>query len=282
MKHFLICALLLCVSKQAGAWGDRGHMTVAQIAYNRLTPTARARADALVPIGADARNDTFVSAACWADDLKDDGVRLYDDWHYYSPPFFDGVPARDVRTDGRLLWALEQCVALLKPRFDRDNKPLPPAPDEEKARALRFILHLVGDIHQPLHAASRYSPETPQGDVGGNRFLLDGKNNLHWLWDSGPNLFPGNFDRDNPTGAERAAREMERRYPPDATPEWKTTDFATWHRESFELAQTVVYKTPFGQKPSERYLAQVGDISARRVVVAGYRLADLLNGIFVN
>ncbi|HEX8550299.1 MAG TPA: S1/P1 nuclease [Abditibacteriaceae bacterium] len=280
-----LCGLLLLWSQPARAWWDEGHMAVAQIAYTRLTPVAKARADALVPMGATEKNNTFVSAACWADDLKDEGVYFYNDWHYADTPLIDGVqPPRNMR-DGRLLWALEQCVALLKPRFSRDGKPLPPAPDAEKARALRFVLHLVGDIHQPLHAASRFSPETPRGDRGGNEYKIleperTGAHDLHALWDGAGGMFRGRIDRRNLAPLETIVFSIENRFPVETVPEWKNADFAAWQRESFDLAKTVVYQTPLHEKPSEKYVAQVQSVSARRIAVAGYRLADLLNRIF--
>ena len=274
----LLFLLVLLVPRPARAWWAEGHMVVAQIAYQRLSPIARARADALLAVEAQDPLDAFVAASVWADELKDNGVRFYDDWHYLDTPI--GSPPPNARPEGRLLWALNRCVAVLKPRFSREGKPVPPAPDAERARAMKFLIHLVGDAHQPLHAASWYGKETPRGDRGGNDFKLNDGNNLHKLWDSAGDQFLPLIGNDHHFDYEQASSGLTKRVPPDAVPQWRDADFANWIAESTAIARKDVYTTPRGQKPTAAYVARLEQISAHRIALAGYRLADLLNRIF--
>ena len=280
MRKFLFVWLVaLLAVHPAHAWWDEGHMVVAQIAQNHLTPRALARADALVPLGADARNNKLVTAACWPDDLKEDGVHFYDDWHYMDTPI--GPMARDGKPEGRLLWAMNRCVAVLKPRYSRAGKLLPPAPDLEQARALRFLLHLVGDTHQPLHCASWYGKETPHGDRGGTDYPLAGDaRNLHAFWDSIAGLSRGLTSRSYLAPIVNRAAQIEKEFPRAAIAEAANGDFLSWTRESTALARSLAYSTPRGKLPTPAYTAKAQRAALRRIAVAGYRLADLLNRIF--
>jgi hypothetical protein len=138
----------------------------------------------------------------------------------------------------------------------------------------------VGDAHQPLHAASWFGKETPHGDRGGNDFKLEEGNNLHKLWDSAGGQFSRVEQPDHFGYLPEIAQTVVKQVPPDSVPEWKNVDFAVWLHESTTLARDVAYGTPRGQKPDAAYMAQLQKMSARRIAIAGYRLADLLNRIF--
>ncbi|HEX8833087.1 MAG TPA: S1/P1 nuclease, partial [Abditibacteriaceae bacterium] len=174
MRKFItaagLCLLpLTTLATTAHAWWDGGHMVVAQIAHTRLEPKVRARVDALVGQGAQPRNNTFVTAACWPDDLKDYNVHAYDTWHYTNLPLVltGGKPPK-VQPNIDILWAMNQCVNAIKKRKPNPkypNREILATPDIEKARALRFLIHLVGDVHQPLHSTTLYSAAHPHGDL---------------------------------------------------------------------------------------------------------------------
>src|SRR5262249_20134269 len=153
-----ICLLgLLCMGNNVPCfgWGDGGHMMVAKIAYDRLNPTAKAQADRLLaikikPAGKTAKSLDFIQAAHWADDVRPlTDFAFTGDFHFIDFPFTqDGssLPS-DLPKDENALKALDDYVSTLKTSSD----------DSEKAEALRFIIHIVGDIHQPLHCSSRVS-----------------------------------------------------------------------------------------------------------------------------
>ena len=133
-----------------------------------------------------------------------------------------------------------------------------------------------GDVHQPLHATSRFTQDEPQGDAGGNAVMITCSNNcgateLHAFWDG---LFgPGNNPQDAIDGAPQLAN-------PD--PQLAAiADEAVWIQESFQAAQASVYVPPIdqGSPPfalDNQYLAKALTIAQQRVALAGVRLANLL------
>src|SRR5438105_5067321 len=167
MTKFLagVCALF-CVSHRVLAWNAEGHMLVAQIAYNHLDTAVRARCDALIAVpltyGSSA-NNTFVTAACWADDYKSSlGTAI---WHYIDLPFsLDGTSTAGVGTASfDVVQAINQCMFTLGSST---------AAQTNQATSLRYLMHFVGDIQQPLHCSTAVSASHPGGDAGGNSFSL--------------------------------------------------------------------------------------------------------------
>jgi hypothetical protein len=284
------------------AWNDFGHMAVAAVAWQHLQPAARTQASNLLRMNPDyalwvdgvapeARDVTaFMRASTWADAIKheaghlDDGERPegaaanqnigYEDlrehryWHYVDVPFStDGTPVPEVPTpnaatrieDFRRVLAYPQAPALLK-SYD-----------------LAWVLHLVGDIHQPLHAVSRFTQELPQGDLGGNRVRLCDppcRQELHFFWDQA-------LGRGTPAEALTLASQLP------AAPLQRVADSRVqdWVDESGELARRVVYAPPIGPGSgpyplTDAYREQAQIIARERVALAGRRLAVLLNAAF--
>lgn len=272
--------LVLFVSKGcvAFAWWDTGHMLVAQIAYDRLSPRAKAEVDRLLAFDAIPESRTFVEAACWADDIKKKDIRAYDEWHYIDVAFSsDNTPLPPLEKAGNVQWALAQCDRILRS---------PKAPDSEKARMLRFLIHFVGDVHQPLHCVSRFTKLLPDGDKGGNSFLLKGgqARNLHAFWDSGAGLFGDSMARPLDANAEKTLRslaeDVTKANPAETLAGASNITFKDWVAEGAELARTKVYATTEGEAPSEEYTKTAREACRRQVALAGYRLAALLNKIY--
>ncbi|BBO24009.1 MAG TPA: S1/P1 nuclease [Fimbriimonadaceae bacterium] len=262
----------------AFAWHDSGHMAVAMIAYDGLTPQVKARVDALLKVGALPRSADFVTAACWADDAKSDKDR---EWHYINYFMDAGLNPLDRKPepDANAVWAvLTQSEVMVDPQ----------RPQSERANALRYLLHLVGDLHQPLHATARISEQTPGGDRGGNDYRIlpppgwdPAPRSLHFLWDMAGMLYPY-YDR--PLSAvdrkafQQRVEQTRKRYPESAFgASTDVLDPEAWAKESFELARKEVYNTPFQAVPSKTYLGSVRNVSERQIALAGYRLARLLN-----
>lgn len=303
----------LLVGSSAGAWNSKGHMTVAAAAWKDMTPEARAKASALLRLNPDYPNwvrgassqdadvVAFVKAATWPDQIRgtyeEDGSSPpgrptdaqnigYSDclkhryWHFKDIPFSkDGTALED---------ALEP-NALTEIRTFSTSLANPATSDEIKSYDLAWLLHLVGDVHQPLHATSRFSASSPHGDHGGNSVTLCVRghscskrfNSLHAYWDDAL----GNGD--SASSALRLAC-VQTAAPaahclPTATAEAVAIDDPErWVMESFELARSVVYKRPIGPGKgpyyvTARYKAAVGSTAEQQVALAGARLAKLLN-----
>jgi hypothetical protein len=146
-----------------------------------------------------------------------------------------------------------------------------------KSYDLVWLLHLVGDVHQPLHAASRFIQSQPQGDAGGNKVGIHcgsgcSAQELHTFWDS---VLGSSED---PRAAINAARKL-----PKASAQLASiSDDKAWAAESFKIAKASVYRWPIGVGGgpftlSSAYKARALSIAKARVALAGARLARLLN-----
>ena len=293
---------LLLATAPASAWNLRGHMVVAAIAWDQLTPAAKARASELLRLNPDygtwisARGVTaanreraaFTRAAGWPDDIKREAGYTNDGedpsvptslmnvgyadkyqhryWHYIDLPFSpDGTPLIQPKAPN----------AETQITFFRSTLSSPTVSDELKSYDLVWLLHLVGDVHQPLHATSRFSAASPEGDRGGNAVLLcqaPCRNELHAFWDGA--LGSGT----SVTAAMTAARRIPRA---DASA-GSDRDVHAWIEESFETAKTSVYRRPVGSGNgpytlTNNYKTSAKRIASKRAALAGARLARLLN-----
>ena len=294
MRLRLIAGLLLALPP-LGAWNAEGHRAVAGMAYDLLTPRARARVDQLLArhpdfltiLTRDARDpssrmrEAFMTAAVWPDLIKGD-PRFFDEaradarptallpgfpdmamhkvWHYKDLPFSpDGTPLKPAEPRNAIT-ELNRMLALLD---------APPEDPRNPVYALPWIAHLVGDLHQPLHAVSRFLKDHPEGDAGGNLVRTAGeKRNLHWVWD------------DLPTTLKKQDLVADLR----SLPRPKQRSPEGWLKESFAIAKTDVYS--FGDQPgtaqspvvlSAGYLERAHAIARIRLAEAAYRLAGILN-----
>ena len=266
---------MVLTAAPAAAWHATGHLVTTQIAYDRLTDEARREVDRLTAVlaGFPPRRDHAVTASLWADDLKRQGVTAFDAWHYVNLPYGDGGPAaaRAPRPEN-VIWAIDEASATL--RGDGG--------DLAKALMLRFLLHFVADIHQPLHCADRRPAERPAGDRGGNDFPIDHpRRQLHAFWDHGGDLLPVFGGGDWRAFIRPLARDVTRAVPESALPGWTDRDPEAWARESLELAFGVAYAgIREGARPTPEYAARVHQVVRRRLALGGYRLAALLNDLF--
>jgi hypothetical protein len=154
---------------------------------------------------------------------------------------------------------------------------------------LRFIIHFVGDIHQPLHCATRVDSAHPDGDRGGNLVSIKvgtKKTNLHSYWDGGIGSFPKTGANFKPPALSLIgpAATKARAGNPATDPKLKLNDptnYQAWADESLALAQTVAYKgMTSGSTPTAAYNTKATKVARKRVAWGGYRLAALLNSIW--
>jgi len=304
------------------AWSPTGHMVIGEIAKECLSNNALARCTELIPVkvppqkvavaavsdrrpssssttggrrpplqDVSLRTGSFVTACCWADDVRSNADR---EVHYIDIAFSaDGTTPQVATASKNIVRTLEDCVAVLKN---------PRASKTDRATKLRYLLHLVGDIHQPLHAASRCTDEQPGGDRGGNDFPVVGAANLHSYWDGGVGLLKTTIARPLTADGvakiaalkaqcvaalpETVAAVYDRRPSTLITtgghrPPLQGADFAAWAQESHELAKSTAYADlePH-DTPSAAYVTNAQRVVRERVALAGYRLAALLNEIF--
>lgn len=168
MCRCLLIVLLALHVQAVHGWGNAGHRIVADLAWTQLTPQARVAVNRLLALEPGA---TLASVSTWADDTRDDTTRR---WHFVNFP--EGAcrydPARDCPDGQCVVAAGDRQIAVLG-----DST----APDAQRLQALKYVVHLVADVHQPLHAGHFE-------DRGGNRYQLQAfgeGTNLHALWDSG-------------------------------------------------------------------------------------------------
>ena len=256
-------------------------MLVSQIAYNHLDPAVKTKCDALISVPltyGSLANNTFITAAVWADDYKSSlGTGI---WHYLDLPFsLDGTSTNGVALASfDVVRAINQCVATLQSgTADQTNQ----------ATCLRYLLHFVGDIQQPLHCSTAVSSSSPGGDAGGNGFSITGDwSNLHSLWDAGGGYLTNSTPRPLTTSGQATLNakvtSAETNYPYSANA-GKIPNPLDWAQEGLGLAKTVSYVgITRGSTPSAAYLNTVQATTEQRMAQGGHRLADLPNTLFAS
>ena len=290
----------------ARAWGDLEHMMVAAIAYDRLTPEVRDKVTLLLRLNpqyaawvADVLEHEkarigFLRASRWPDDIKSDSTYKQDGEQGGNRP--SGMnAARNIGYADQLMHKYWHFVDL---PFSPDNTPLvdPPIPNARtqiallrttltdaaassdlKSYDLVWLIHLVADVHQPLHAISRFDVAHPEGDAGGNGVLVcrvpcHKQEKLHAFWD---HVLGISMDT-------AVAIEKVKQLPAADSALAAIGDEQIWIKESFEAAQAHVYVSPIevGVGPYEvtdNYVSAARELAGQRLALAGVRLANLLN-----
>lgn len=249
-------------------FNSEGHHVVALIAMADLqsrSPQAARAAEQILLAG----DRTLEAAAVFPDDIRNEQPETKP-FHFVDIPLQRGGPL---------------------------NPPLPHAPhviseiatfstalagrrstDAEKVDALSWLIHLFGDIHQPMHCIERISDEHPGGDRGGNSFKLRGAaSNLHSLWDRSVDFNNGNEE-------EVATAIMGEHPRASLAVDLQVTSPEAWARACFKLAKKFAYslrENPANPpRPSAAYLRKANEIARRQAALAGYRLSDRLQDIF--
>ena len=268
----LVALLLLpATTVQLTAWGAVGHHVVARIAWALMTPVARDRASALLGGGG---FDAFVASATWADEVRSDRPGTYN-WHFVNIHVSDGRydAARHCSPSDR-----GDCVVAAIARL-RAELVEPGRSAARKAEALKFLVHFVGDLHQPLHTIDNH-------DRGGNDVrvaALRGEGgrvtNLHAAWDTG--LI--NLSTETETArAERLLIDLA------SHPVSADLDVVKWVEGNYDVARRVVYRYP-GFAPTgppaepitldPAYRVAAAPVIDRQLQLGGARLAALLNSL---
>jgi hypothetical protein len=301
--------LIIASSVCSYGWNSRGHMMVAAVAYDKLTANTKKRVAVLIRRNPDFRlflkqvprgtseakkqKMLFMVAATWPDMIKSDGRYHndgtdpsgnvppptggdrntgYDDfarhkyWHFVDISFPDDIGLPTPNAQDRI----DAFVAVL-------SRPKSPDTDDLKSYDLCWLLHLVGDVHQPLHCITRTTPDStgkPKGDAGGNAVRLSGSdNNLHSAWD----------DAVGKISDPQSVITGQAGLPAAPATEINDLDVGHWVAKSADLAKTQAYKDPPIGKTNgpftltAPYRTNMTKIAKARIAVGGARLAKILN-----
>lgn len=296
-----LSALLL--SQPAVAWNAAGHRLVASIAWDNLTPEVRSEASKLLrahldydrwlrKVGEDDPDQmAFIEASTWSDEIRHDS-RFYDaatdeptmpiagfpdterhrNWHYINRPLEElAHQAKQVASSG----LLDKQLVFLAKILRRSG-----VPDAERSYALPWLIHLVGDAHQPLHVSVRLDADGKWDKLGNGLTVMNPFNpkkprsTLHAFWDDLPG--PSSLRGDSLETAKRALVAIHPRPRHGGSSD-------QWIDESWRIARDNGYPDVSNKDEiptiSEAFYENSREIARRRVVEAGYRLADLLNSI---
>lgn len=304
MKVTALLAALFAAALSAYAWNAAGHHVISAMVYDRLTPAARARADDLIRRHPDYESHflrgvpasgtpaararaAFINASVWPDEIRNDS-RFYNEeranaqptpllpgfpemgrhvtWHYIDIPFSqDGTPLKDTPPPNAVTEIERLIIAVGKPIGDPENP----------VYALPWLIHLVEDLHNPLHAVTRFSHVNPDGDRGGNLIFVQPGNNLHAFWDGLAAPDPA-----TPASVDNIAAQLRRtgtKRPISAGP-------TVWAQEGVEIAKKSVYSFGLTSGTKDRpimlttkYQNVAKQLYREEFAAAAARLAALLN-----
>lgn len=234
-------------SDGARAWGADGHRLIAEYAFVRLSPAARAQVEMLLALEPEA---TLASISTWADEVRSPTTAA---WHYVNFP-----RDADCHYDTDRMCIQGNCVV---GAIERQLAVLASdAPDEKRLLALKYVVHFIGDVHQPLHAGFA-------DDRGGNSFQLQAfgrGTNLHALWDSAlVQNWPGGL---------AALKEAMEKLPPAAN----SSNPRAWAEQSCKLVSAEGFY-PDGRKLDATYGAQWGQQVQQQLAAAGRHLGEALD-----
>ncbi|HET9881615.1 MAG TPA: S1/P1 nuclease [Candidatus Binatia bacterium] len=251
-----VFAFMLHCREVAYGWGEKGHRIVAILADTHLTAQAREEVGKLLPAGT-----TLADAAVWPD-REGRQITEFDRLHHVSIP--DDVEGydqeRDCKARNCMVEALDWFTSIIT-----DVK----VPINVRLIALRYVAHLVGDMHQPLHAGR-------QEDRNGTDITVSYRgqtNNLHLFWD----INVVEMAEGNP---EELAEKLDESITRKQRAKWQSGEPKTWTDESFRLSRSNAYTLGESMELSDEYVATALTIVRRRLAQAGVRLGWLLNNVF--
>lgn len=262
LRPILTLAAMCSALGLLGGWGRDGHAIIAEIAWRELSDEARAEIKSLLG------EASLPEIASWADVVRrESGYEWSAPLHYVNMPpdaaAYD--PARDLPPEGNVVSAIDRFAAELKDRS---------LPAKQRGEALMFLVHFVGDLHQPLHGGRAE-------DRGGNSIELtfyEKPMNLHAVWDYG--ILEAAGQDPWPVRAERLSAEIE----PIDRVDWLSTTHTgdlsltagRWATESHLLAERYCYTVAPGSVVGEEYAKASLPIAELRLKQAGIRLAAVL------
>ncbi len=290
------------------AWDDTGHKVSAYIAWRQMSPEAKAKAMKLLlaapedshlsvyyPAGSRSKEakelELFMVASTWSDIVRNRDFKVryekYNQgpWHY-ADIFWKQIGGKAETSENR-----SEGLAIAKLYDFEKNLKDNSVSDADKAINLAWFLHVAGDVHNPLHNASRITEVEPKGDSGGNLFLLspadavaENRVNLHSYWDS---ILRRNVPRENDACdsdyiALMANKIMKKHSSAAMKERLKLGDYKEWNAEGYNFLNKTVYDEELkrGELPAKKYQKRAVAVGEEQIALAGYRMAETLNQIF--
>ncbi|WCT10218.1 S1/P1 nuclease [Mucilaginibacter jinjuensis] len=257
MKKYFVLALMAVCSLSLVSWGVTGHRAVAQIAENHLTPNARLAVKKLLG------NESLADVSTYADELRSNPQYKYTaPWHFVNLPSgytFDQFANAITNSPGD-----NGYKALLNFEHELGD---PTKSRTQKALALKFIVHIVGDLHQPMHVSHAE-------DKGGNNIQIihSGYNeSLHSLWDEGIIDHQG-------FSYKKMATEYDNATPVEIE-KWQKDPVMIWLWESYQISSILYEEAAQDNNFTEEYYQQHLPILEKRIEKGGIRLAGVINSI---
>jgi len=239
--------------EEANKWGQIGHYVTGEIAEYHLTPAVREQVNGIL------QDYSMARATVWMDDIRSDSSYNYTStWHWTTIENGKTYEETEQEEAGDIIWALETLITELK------EGGLSETEEREK---LKLVMHMIGDIHQPLHVGTGE-------DRGGNDARLQwmGDNsNLHRVWDSDIiNSFQMSYTE--------LAKELNTATA-DQIVDWQKASVRDWAYESMSYRDRV-YDLPASMRLGYEYRFFNKDIVYKRLLQAGVRMAGVLNDIY--
>ena len=275
--RLLVALAAMLVAAPAAAYWDYGHRAVATIAWQAMQPQTRVEVRSILRNGSlldtpDCPVGTIEDASVWADCIKPLGDRFSyaSPWHYQNVDICKPFDLKAACKDGNCLSAqIERNARLVADKT---------TPRRERLQALVFLVHLLGDLSNPMHAGDR--GDRGGNDVAANYGLIGGRTNLHSMWD-------GWIAERAITTPPGGAQVLLAQVPASERAGLASGTVEEWSRQSWEAARTLAYTSliddPCGPLPKERPTLTETDVQAlippvrRQVVTGGLRLARLLD-----
>jgi hypothetical protein len=254
-RFLLVFVFGLGLVSPAFAWGPNGHRITGAIADPLLSEAARTQVQQILGV------EDLAEISTWADEMRSNPdpfwQRQASPWHYVTIPEGKTYSEVGAPQQGDAMTALQHFTRLAK-----DTS----LPRSDRAQALKFVVHIIADLHQPLHTGNGR-------DRGGNRFnvvFFDELTNLHAVWDYGM------IDHQQLSFTEKS-NWLNRKIRPAQIEEWTTTDPLVWIAESIALRDTIY---PEDQVLSWQYSYDYMPQVDRRLSQSGVRIAAYLNEMF--
>lgn len=248
------------------SWNAKGHALITALALNKMAKTSQNGLSALNNTEMfGGKPQTLLEGSIWLDRLYLSRYRFLKKIHYIDIPFGQKKFYPKKRSRFNAITALYYAKHVLESRY---------ANSLEKAFALRIYLHVIADIHQPLHTISYYSKQFPGGDRGGNRIkmkLFHRHMNLHQFWDDAGGYLSTH-------SIEQAFLELKDKPCIDDDLIFQPQK---WAQQGFEIARTYAYFPPYRQSKMLRYQDQTQMLAKAQIQKAACRMAASLNHLYI-
>lgn len=254
MRSILVALLFLAFQPtHLWGWGQTGHRTVAAIAQKHLKNSTKRKIARLL------NNHSLVWVSTYMDEIKsDDQFDHTHDWHWVTIPEGKTYSETEKNPDGDLLWAICRMKEILA------NEDTTRA---ARAKALKFLVHLVGDLHQPLHVGNGQ-------DRGGNDVKVEwfgDYSNLHRVWDS-------EMLQSRDFAYSELARQLERTINREKVRQWSQGDIYSWAHENLAYREQI-YQIENPDYMGYEYTYRNWPLLTHQLQKGGVRLAHMLNEI---